>query len=366
MHIVSSAGLKGKLQRAQFKLVGPGPGLLQRLAGMHPSLVHAHFGPDATNALSLAAPLELPLVVTFHGYDATVADQYLPKLYLRRRELLKASSARFLCVSDYIRKKLIDQDFPAEKLQVHYTGIDTDYFRPDPAVERSPLVLFVGRLVAKKGCAYLVRAMAQVQRVLPEARLVVIGDGPLRPELEVTARATLRNFAFLGVQEPAAVRGWMNRARVFCTPSVTADSGDAEGFGMVFAEAQSMGLPVVSFASGGIPEAVAHDETGILAPERDWAGLARSISILLLSPEVWLQFSAAGQARVKRLFDLRTQALGLEDIYEDVLTEGRPTRAYVPSMSKRPVVVGADSHLPAAYGNSSTTSGFDSSMVSVL
>ena len=153
---------------------------------------------------------------------------------------------------------------------MHYTGIDTEFFNPQRPAVRAPIVLFVGRLVAKKGCDYLIRAMARVQETAPEVRLVVLGDDHLRNQLERQATAVLKNFIFLGAKEPVVVKHWMGRATVFCTPSVTAPSGDAEGFGMVFVEAQAMGLPVVSFASGGIPEAVANNETGFLVAEKDW------------------------------------------------------------------------------------------------
>ncbi len=113
----------------------------------------------------------------------------------------------------------------------------------------------------------------------------------------------------------------MNCARVFSVPSVTSVSGASEGFGIVFAEAQAMGLPVASFATGGIPEVVSHGETGLLAAERDWEGLARHISSLLSNDSLWRRLSAAGQARVRDLFDLRRQTGALEEIYDRVLSE---------------------------------------------
>ena len=132
--------------------------------------------------------------------------------------------------------------------------------------------------------------------------LVIIGDGPLRPRLEQTARElALRHVSFLSTQPAGLVRYWMNRARVFCVPSVTVDSGASEGFGMVFAEAQAMGLPVASFATGGIPEAVVHGETGLLARERDTAGLAHNIISLLSDRAMWERFSDAGRRAGARL-----------------------------------------------------------------
>jgi glycosyltransferase involved in cell wall biosynthesis len=163
--------------------------------------------------------------------------------------------------------------------------------------------------------------MAEIQGFAPEAKLVVIGDGPLRVELERQASKSVKNFEFLGTQVPAVVRSWMNRATVFCTPSVLAESGQREAFGMVFAEAQAMGLPVVSFASGGIPEAVADGLTGFLVPERDWQALGAKILMLLRDKKLWTQFSRAGESRIRRQFDVRKQAQLLEVIYEQVIDE---------------------------------------------
>lgn len=182
------------------------------------------------------------------------------------------------------------------------------------------MVLFVGRLVEKKGCEYLIQAMSRVQRLRPEVELVIIGNGPQRLELEQLAQQHLSHFRFLGIQSPEQVRFWLNQATVFSVPSVTARSGDAEGFGLVFAEAQAMGVPVVSFASGGVPEAVAADQTGFLVPERDVQGLASSILRLFAEPELWQRFSQAAQQRVRTQFNLHDQTRILEQIYlEQVL-----------------------------------------------
>jgi glycosyltransferase involved in cell wall biosynthesis len=320
-HLLSRDGLAGKLRRYQFKLFGPSMALRQKLLALNPAMVHAHFAPDACNALALARALHVPLIASLHGYDITSRDEGQSSLYLWRREKLKAQGSRFLCVSNFIREQALAKGFPAERTVVHYTGINLDFFCPNPRIRRSPVVLFVGRLVPVKGCEYLIRAMAEIQTCAPEAKLVVIGDGPLRSKLELQASKSVRNFAFLGVQSPDAVRIWMNQATVFCTPSVVAVSGQREAFGMVFAEAQAMGLPVVSFASGGIPEAVSDGRTGFLVPEQDWQALGAKILLFLQHGNLWTKFSRAGESRVRCLFDIRKQAPALELIYEQVIDE---------------------------------------------
>ena len=184
-------------------------------------------------------------------------------------------------------------------------------------------------LVEKKGAEYLIRAMAHVERAVPEARLVVVGDGPLRAPLEAEAGMLLQGARFLGRQPPAEVRAWMGRARVFCVPSVTATSGDREGFGVVFLEAQAMGTPVVSSRSGGIPESVADGETGFLLPERDVEGLAARITMLLSDGAAWEAMSQRGQDRVRSEFDTARLTRRLEALYDEVVHEHN--RAPVPA-----------------------------------
>lgn len=320
--LVNGGGLLGKVSEVSYKLWGVAPAFEQQIQKLNPVLVHAHFGPDATRFLPLARALKIPLLVTFHGYDATVKDEYARRsyyshrVYLRRREALKREARMFIAVSEFIKRRLLDQGFMPEKLMLHYIGVDTETFQPDLATTREPVVLFVGRLVEKKGCEYLIEAMSKVQAVKPEIELVVIGDGPLRSSLEQLAGQKLQRYRFLGVQPPNSVRAWMNLAKVFSVPSTTAASGDSEAFGIVFAEAQAMGLPVASFASGGIPEAVAHGETGLLSAERDWQELALHLLLLLEDNDLWQRFSRAGQERVRLLFDLKKQTRALEEIYD--------------------------------------------------
>jgi glycosyltransferase involved in cell wall biosynthesis len=210
--------------------------------------------------------------------------------------------------------------YPADRTIVHSIGVDVERFKPPGALRpREKSVLFVGRLVEKKGCGTLIEAMVAVQRRCPAAELVVIGDGPLRADYEAQALALGVRCRFLGVQPTPVVRDRMSRASVFCVPSVVAASGDAEGFGMVFIEAQAMGLPVVSTLSGGIPEAVKNGETGLLVPERDSAALAEAILRLMQDEELWQQYSLAGRRNVVNHFNLAQQTGRLENLFEQLL-----------------------------------------------
>jgi colanic acid/amylovoran biosynthesis glycosyltransferase len=190
-----------------------------------------------------------------------------------------------------------------------------------PLAEKDPeLVLFVGRLVEYKGCDYLLRAMEIVQRARPNAHLAVIGDGTARGDLEELAKSLHIKCKFLGEMKSPAIRAWLEKARVFCGPSVTLANGQSEAFGVVFLEAQAMGVPVVSFRHGGIPETMREGVTGLLAGERDLQGLADHLLRYLGDEAFWKDSRLQGMQWVRANFDNGVQVAKLEDIYRRTIT----------------------------------------------
>ena len=171
--------------------------------------------------------------------------QFFRELYFRNRDRLFQEGNYFIAVSEFIRSQLIEKGCSPEKTQVNYIGVDVDKFTPNPLVKREPIVLFVGRLIEKKGCEYLIEAIAKVQKTIPNIELVVIGDGILRSSLENLANNLLSNYRFLGVKPQETVQEWMNKAFLLGAPSVTTATGESEGLPIVILEAQAMGLPVI-------------------------------------------------------------------------------------------------------------------------
>ncbi|HEX5385661.1 MAG TPA: glycosyltransferase [Gemmatimonadales bacterium] len=336
----------GRARELCFKATGMAPALVQRLRRLRPALIHAHFGPDALRALPLARRLGAPLVATLHGYDVTMHAAELARTglagarWVRHRGSVWREAALVLAVSEFVRGKAIAQGCPPERVVVHYTGVDLDFFQPIPGGVRRPIVLFVGRLVESKGCHHLIEAMRRVQEIVPDAELVVIGDGPLRGGLEALARSELERWRMLGTQPLDVVRAWLARARVLSVPGVTAASGNTEGFGMVFAEAQAMGTPVAGYAHGGIPEAVADGQTGLLVPEGDRDALADRLALLLSDDVLWRHMSDAGRRRVRQQFDIRRQTARLQQLYRHVLGEGPRPAAEPASARPRQAVAG--------------------------
>lgn len=307
--------------------------ILRRVASLEPVLIHAHFGVEGVYALEVSRHLAVPLVTTFHGFDATTSRRDLLRSgnvswirYVLHRGRLAQEGRLFVCVSEFIREKVLALGFPPERTVVHYIGVEVERIaaRSGSVAERQggeATILHVARLVEKKGTRYLLDAFAAVRRDVPDARLVIVGDGPLRAALEAQSRAlgVGGDVTFLGTQPHGTVLEWLARAAVFAQPSVTAASGDAEGLPIGLLEAAAAGVPAVATRHAGIPEAVEHGRTGILVAERDGRGLADGLRTLLTDEAGRQAMGAAARDLVARRFDVVRQTAELERLYEAVL-----------------------------------------------
>ncbi|HEV2547144.1 MAG TPA: glycosyltransferase [Stellaceae bacterium] len=313
--LLGRSGVPGVLDRMLFKQFGRLP-VQPDLRLSHARVIHAHFGRGGALALPIARALGIPLVVTFHGGDATKEKHYLPRLvptiYQRRLAALQEEASVIICVSSYIRDRLAERGFPTEKLRVVRYGIEIDETPPTAAM-KSPYVLFVGRFVEKKGIWFLIEAMRLLERRGIQVPLMLIGDGSLAAGLREQAR-TLEHVHFLGWRPNSEVRQWMRDAVAVCVPSVTAASGDTEGLPNVVIEAMAQGAPVIGSHHSGIAEAVEHERTGLLVPSGDAAAIADAIGWLLDHPDAQRTMAKMARERARTHFDAVRQSRLLEDL----------------------------------------------------
>ena len=321
------AGLRTRISLA---LLGRSGKLAEALAAERAQLIHAHFGTDGLIVLPVAARLAIPLVVTLHGFDVSrsaVAMARSGRLswmrYALARRRLFGQAALFLAVSEAVRRRALALGVPADRLVTHYSGVDLDRFRPHGAAAAAPevgLILHIGRLVEKKGTHLLLAAMARLASMRGDARLVVIGDGPLRARLEreVASLGLGGRVAFLGARPRSEVLGWMRRAWLLAAPSLTARDGDAEGLPTVLCEAAATGLPAVTSRHAGNPEAVLDGETGLLVPEGNAEALAAALAAMLADPARRMAMAAGARALAEERFDATRQTERLETRYDEV------------------------------------------------
>ncbi|MEN3369360.1 MAG: colanic acid/amylovoran biosynthesis glycosyltransferase [Verrucomicrobiota bacterium] len=309
------------IERLAFRLRGRGGRIEAELRAARPTLIHAHFGTDGLLVLPLARALGVPLITSLRGYDVTRSDGALLRSgrlswmrYALGKKRLQCNGALFLAVSDALRERAIAHGYPEARTLTHYNGVDLDRFRPGVAPREPGLVLHVGRLVEKKGTKVLIEALARIAN----AKLVVIGDGPLRGTLEQQARALGDRVQFLGRLPSDEVANWMRRASVLAAPSLTAADGDAEGLPNVVVEAAASGLPVVGTIHSGIPEAIDDGISGFLVPERNAEALALRLTQLLGSESLRRDMGTAARRLAERKFSRQTLTARLESIYDEV------------------------------------------------
>lgn len=254
--LVNDGGIVTNLRRDRWKLLlVPGFVLAQIWAAWRllrrrcVDVIHAHWlvpqGLIAAVLQSLSGR-NVPYVVTSHGADLYALKGPMMDA-LRRFVLHRAASATV--VSEAMRDALAQAGADVSCVSAQPMGVDlTDHFTPDPATPRSgDEILFVGRLVEKKGLRYLIEAMPQVRARLPDAFLTVAGFGPCESSIRAQVREAGLEHAvrFLGPCSQEMLPSLYRRAGVFVAPFVRAVSGDEEGFGLVVAEALGCGCPVV-------------------------------------------------------------------------------------------------------------------------
>ncbi len=311
---VDLGALHGAGGEAAFKQLGTVSARLEHALGAHhPVAIHASFGKSGAYALPLARRLGLPLVVTYYGGDATktanTKDSFV-RVYNRRRAALWQESALILACSDFIRRELVANGAPEEKILVHHNTADPTVFRPG---EKAPILLFAGRWTEKKGIDTLIEALARLGPALEGWRVRLLGDGALKPGLtDVLSKA--------GVD--ADLPGWipaddmprhLAEATIACVPSRRAASGDAEGLPLICIEAMLSGCALAATRHAGIPECVIDGETGYLVDEGDAEALADRLGRMLADPEATRKMGQAGRAHAERDFNLTRQSLRLED-----------------------------------------------------
>jgi glycosyltransferase involved in cell wall biosynthesis len=318
-----------RLPRIGWQMITRSPRPYQRLLRDHrPSLIHAHFGIEGVYALPLAQRLGIPLVTTFHGFDATLAPwAFLGSPAWAHYPLLRRTLARegdlFICASSFIRERLLATGFPEARTHTLHIGVDCRSIQPRRPSEEEPVILHVARLVEVKGTKYLLRAFANVAQRYDGVQLVIIGDGPLRRSLRSLAVSlkVQERVRFLGALGHADVLAWMRKAAMLVLPGIRTATGRVEGLGLVLLEAAATGVPAIGSRLGGIPEGVIDGRTGYLVPERDPGALAVRIGELLADPARRERMGIEGRALVERCFDIERQTEKLESLYDSLLSD---------------------------------------------
>ena len=292
------------------------------LRDFRPQLLHAHFATEPTAAArEWATKLDLPFTFTAHGYDIR---RKAPTDFAQR-----AAAARAVITVSNANARYIADTFgvPLARIRVIPCGVDVDQFRPaatggqaatnPEAKAEPPLILCVARHVPVKNLGLLLDACALLSRGDATFRCMMVGDGPLRDQMEATRRrlGLDRCVELTGALEQSQVLAWWRRA------SVGVLTSENEGMPVCLMEAAACGVPAVATAVGGVPELVQDGVTGLLAPPGDARALASALARLIADPGLAARLGHAARRRAEQQFSLHRQVDRLLALWSRVLED---------------------------------------------
>lgn len=288
-------------------------------------LVHVHWPlPHAIPGLAARRAAGIPLVLTFHGVEITFARNarvpFLPSFLRRAIRTADAVTANSSYTAGLIREL---HDRPVEILPFG-TTVDAPTAPPPPHPETPPTrILFVGRLVERKGVHHLIDAI----RLLPNEIRVntcIIGEGPMREALEgrVAAAGLSDVIELTGFVDADRLAREYARCDLFVLPAAPDAKGDVEGLGVVLIEALAHGKAVVASAAGGIVDIVRHEETGLLVAPADAEALSAALARLVRDPELARRLGRRGRRHVEEHFSWPAIMDGLEELYRRLAQPG--------------------------------------------
>jgi glycosyltransferase involved in cell wall biosynthesis len=285
--------------------------------------VIAEYGTTGVLTMDACRELDLPLIVHFHGFDASV--RAVLDEHRETYPLMFHQAAAIIAVSRAMERKLISLGAPPERVHYNPYGINCDDFCGAEPSNAPPVFLAVGRFVEKKAPQLTLKAFSKAHRSVPHARLRMIGDGPLLDECRSLAGELKIEDAvtFLGAQSPAVVREEMRSARCFVQHSMEAENGDCEGTPVGILEAGASGLPVVSTRHAGIPDVVVENETGFLVDEGDVDEMAEHMLRLAQEPQLAGDLGRAATQRIENHFSQELSDRRLWKIIESCLVQVR-------------------------------------------
>jgi glycosyltransferase involved in cell wall biosynthesis len=286
----------------------------------HFDLVHTHlFHADLYGTLSARLAGIHNIVSTKHGFN--------PWRRKRKYALFDRIAAcfqhRIIIISKAVGQWLVQVErLPAEKMRVVHYAIDANHFRRSTGSSdetlaniSKPIVGTVTRLIHQKGVHILIQAFAACLERHPEASLVIVGDGPVRSDLEKQASALgiAERVHFLGYVGHPKLSSTIRAFDIFALPTF------GEGFGLVLLEAMSWGKAIVASRVMSIPEIVVHGATGLLVSPGDPNALAQALLELMQDQRLCRQFGTAGRQRVEQEFTVRDMIQGTIRVYEEIL-----------------------------------------------
>ena len=275
-------------------------------------LFHVHFATAAEEIpyLKNIGFIKSKILVTFHGYDAYFQDDIQMRVLKAKYALLFETADVCTINTLYLKNKIEALGCPTTKIKIVPMGVDSSYYMPKSYPKSATScneikLISVGRLIELKGHEFGIRAIKLLVDKGMSISYVVIGEGVLMNKLQtlINELELHKQVKLLGKGSQEEIRNALDQANLFLMTSVKDASGREEAQGVVTAEAQAMGLPVVGFNSGGVPYTVS-DETGILVSQKNYVALAGAVELIMEDHGKYMNMSLAARQWVVENFDL--------------------------------------------------------------
>jgi glycosyltransferase involved in cell wall biosynthesis len=292
----------------------------------HFDAVHAHWiVPQGIVACALRAGWRRmpPVLVTSHGGDLYALRG---RLLARLQRWVLGRADAVTVVSEAMRSYCEAKGIAPENIAVQSMGVDLESkFTPGEGVAPRDGLVFVGRLVEKKGVSYLIEAVSILVRRNKDVKLNIIGDGPLRESLQAQARELKVDdrVAFAGSVLNEEVPDYLRAARISVMPSVVAASGDQEGLGLVAVEALGCGCAVVAFDLPAVRDTILHGKTGLMAEPENATDLADKIAMLLDDEALRQRLAESGRRHALDKFTWTAVGVNYTKIIAEMIEHAR-------------------------------------------
>jgi glycosyltransferase involved in cell wall biosynthesis len=260
-----------------------------------------------------------PLVISTWGSEI-LPNEPEPEVVRAAKVSYLRKAQRVIALSDFLADATAEYaGIDRRQVVRHYWGVDLDQFRPRQEPCDEPVIGFAKALTTKYGAEYLIDALPRILKVVPQARLIMVGDGNLEALLRQRAArlGVHRAIDWIGRVQHSEMPHYYARMALSVMPSIYA----SETLGVSALESQAMRVPVVASRVGGIPESVIDGETGVLVAARDAQALADAIVKLLVDNERRIRLGNQGRAFVERQFDWRRTLQNTVALYHEVVSE---------------------------------------------
>ena len=287
-------------------------GLVGTVRELAPDHIHAHWATyPSTAALFVSRRLGVPFSFTAHAHDIFLEHHLLED---------KMRHAAFgVTISEFNRRYLAERVSreEAQRMRVIHCGVSPREIEYRPEGRAAGTLLAVGRFDEIKGFPYLIEACALLARRGLDFECRIVGEGPLRGELErrIAEAGLASRVTLLGARPQEEVRRELYRASVFVLPSIVKANGDRDGIPVALMEAMACGAPVVSTRVSGIPELVEEGVGGLLVPPADAAQLAQALEQLLTRPSLGPSLARHARQKIEREFDVAKEARKLYEAF---------------------------------------------------